>query len=254
MKIIYPHGVLTESETKEILDFSIECRKRVKDQLRKMDETFNDEIVDFSYTGKNGQMYQIETLEVLEYGDEKLGVLPDSSNLHSSLIDNSESASMSGDNAVFSKTIRDNQTNISYKNLFGEYLKGATSFVIRDPFIRLPYQFRNFIELCRLIAEIKPNDAEIKIHLITTNNEDYIENAKESFAELIDSLTPLGIDLFYEFSEAKEDRSIELDNGWKIVLGRGLDFWQKTTGKYDIAEFYQEKRLCKEFDINVIKL
>jgi ATP-dependent Lon protease len=260
VKIIYPHGVLTESETKEILDFSIECRKRVKDQLRKMDETFNDEVVDFSYTGKNGQKYQIETLEVLEYGDEKLGILPGCTITHTTNLDAFESADLSKDNAVktepiggFTKVIRDNQTNVSYDNLFGNYLQGATSFVIRDPYIRLPYQFRNFIEFCRLIAEIKPTDAEVKIHLITTNNEDYIENAKESFVELIDSLAPLGIDLFYEFSEEKEERNIEMDNGWKIELGRGLDFWQKTSGKYDIAEYYQEKRLCKEFEIKVVK-
>jgi len=130
---------------------------------------------------------------------------------------------------------------------------GANNYTIKDPYIRLPYQFRNFIELCRLIAELKSNDSEVKIHLVTNNNEDYIANAKESFSELIDSLTSLGIDLSYEFSNVQHDRSIEMDNGWKIILGRGLDLWQKTSGRYDIAEYYQEKRLCKEFEITVIK-
>jgi ATP-dependent Lon protease len=153
----------------------------------------------------------------------------------------------------FHQIVRDNQTNISYKGLFGDYLKGATEYIIKDPYIRLPYQFRNFIELCRLIAELKPTDSEVKIHLVTNNNEDYIENAKESFSELIDSLLPLGIDLSYEFSEIQHDRNIEMDNGWKIILGRGLDIWQKTAGRYDIAEYYQEKRLCKEFEITVIR-
>ena len=37
------------------------------------------------------------------------------------------------------------------------------------------------------------------------------------------------------------------------VLGRGLDIWQKTNGRYDIAEYYQEKRLCKEFEVTVVK-
>lgn len=36
-----------------------------------------------------------------------------------------------------------------------------------------------------------------------------------------------------------------MDNGWKIFLGRGLDNFQKTNGWFDIAECYQEKRLCK---------
>ena len=255
VKVIYPHGELTEIEAKEILDFSIECRKRVKDQLRKMDETFNDEIVNFEYTDKNGKVTTIETLEVLEYGDAKLGIPPPSH--MESVIEEFEvvqqRTEMDKTKEGFHQIVRDNQTNISYKGLFGDYLKGATEYIIKDPYIRLPYQFRNFIELCRLIAELKPTDSEVKIHLVTNNNEDYIENAKESFSELIDSLLPLGIDLSYEFSEIQHDRNIEMDNGWKIILGRGLDIWQKTAGRYDIAEYYQEKRLCKEFEITVIR-
>lgn len=256
VKVIYPDGEFTESDAKEILDFAIEGRKRVKDQLRKMDETFNDEVVNFEYTDRTGKLFKIETLEVLEYGDPKLGI-ETSSNLDATVeltalqsqILVPESKPLEG----IHLSIRDNQTNISYKKLFGNYLVGATNYTIKDPYIRLPYQFRNFIELCRLIAELKSNDSEVKIHLVTNNNEDYIANAKESFSELIDSLTSLGIDLSYEFSNVQHDRSIEMDNGWKIILGRGLDLWQKTSGRYDIAEYYQEKRLCKEFEITVIK-
>jgi len=257
-KVIYPNGAFTEAEAKELLDFAIEGRKRVKDQLRKMDETFNDEIVAFAYTTKAGKEYEIETLEVLEYGDPKLGVLPANQSLpvdefEASPSETEKSKTTETQKEGFHLTIRDNQSNISYRNLFGAYLKGATTYTIRDPYIRLPYQFRNFIELCRLIVELKTNDAEVRIHLVTNNNEDYLANAKESFSELIDSLTPVGIDLTYEFSDIQHDRSIEMDNGWKIILGRGLDIWQKTSGRYDIAEYYQEKRLCKEFEVTVVK-
>lgn len=256
VKVIYPDGEFTESDAKEILDFAIECRKRVKDQLRKMDETFNDEVVNLEYSDRSGKLFRIETLEVLEFGDPKLGVEP-SGNLEPP-VDLKEPQSKT--EATYSKpedgfhiTIRDNQTNVSYQKLFGHYLVGANIYTIKDPYIRLPYQFRNFIELCRLIAELKSSDSEIRVHLVTNNNEDYIQNAKEAFSELIDSLSPLGIDLSYEFNDTQHDRSIEMDNGWKIILGRGLDLWQKTNGRYDIAEYYQEKRLCKEFEITVIK-
>lgn len=256
VKVIYPDGEFTESDAKEILDFAIEGRKRVKDQLRKMDETFNDEVVNFEYTDRSGKLFKIETLEVLEYGDPKLGI-ETSSNLDATVelteLQSQKLVPESKPLEGIHQSIRDNQTNISYKKLFGNYLVGATNYTIKDPYIRLPYQFRNFIELCRLIAELKSNDSEVKIHLVTNNNEDYIANAKESFSELIDSLTSLGIDLSYEFSNVQHDRSIEMDNGWKIILGRGLDLWQKTSGRYDIAEYYQEKRLCKEFEITVIK-
>ncbi len=109
------------------------------------------------------------------------------------------------------------------------------------------------MELCRLVAETKAAGEEIKIHLVTNNSEDYIENVKGAFAEIIDSVSSLGIDLSYEFNDVQHDRSIDLNNGWKIILGRGLDIWQKTNGRYDIAEYYQEKRICKEFEMTVIK-
>jgi len=35
-KLIYPNGEMTKSEAQEILEYSIECRRRVKEQLRKM--------------------------------------------------------------------------------------------------------------------------------------------------------------------------------------------------------------------------
>ena len=150
------------------------------------------------------------------------------------------------------KVIRDNQTGISYEILFGDYLKGATEIKVTDPYVRLPYQLRNFMELAKLIAEKKSDEEEIKLHIITNNNADYIENANEAFRSMADSLAPLGITLTYEFDENLHDRSIDLNNGWKIILGRGLDIFQKTGGWYDISEYYQEKRQCKACEVTVL--
>jgi len=251
VKVVYPNGEFTEAEGKEMLDFAIECRKRVKDQLRKMDETFNDQ-VRFEYTSSNGKLCQVETLEVLEYGDAKLNILPASKMEPQPEVIHGGKATTKP-LVGFNRVIKDNQSNISFKNLFGDYLKGATEFIVRDPYIRLPYQLRNFLEMCRLIAETKSEDEEVTIHLITCNDEDFLENAKAAFTEMIDSLADLGIALTYEFSDVQHDRNIEMNNGWKIILGRGLDIWQKTNGRYDIAEYYQEKRLCKEFEVTVLR-
>jgi ATP-dependent Lon protease len=188
----------------------------------------------------------------MEYGDAKLNILPSSKRTPPAEKPAEEKASkkyLEG----FNLNIRDNQTNISYKGLFGDYLEGATEYVIKDPYIRLPYQMRNFVELCRLIAEMKPEDEEVKIHLITYNTDDFLEAAQQGFNELADSLSDLGIEFTYEFNDTQHDRCIEMNNGWKIILGRGLDIWQKTSGRFDIAEFYQEKRLCKEFEVTVVR-
>jgi ATP-dependent Lon protease len=248
-KVIYPHGKMTEEDAKELLDFAIESRKRVKQQLQKMDETFEE--VDFSYTVKNtGKQVFIETLEMIEYGPEKEKQTESETNTSKPKGDEETVRLVLSEGQ---KIIRDNQSGISYDNLFGAYLLGATDIKVIDPYVRLPYQLRNFMELAKLIAEKKEPGTEVKLHLVTANNEEYIENAKDAFEQMEYSLESIGILFSYEFDENAHDRSIVMDNGWKIVLGRGLDIWQKTGGWYDINEYIQEKRLCKGCEVTFVK-
>lgn len=254
IKVIYPNGEFTEEQGREILDFAIECRKRVKDQLRKMDETFNDEPVHFHYKTRDGKKHKIETLEVLEYGDPKLDIQPGL--LNEEELEKIETPIKKAEQKKELKprqaTIKDNQTGISYEKLFGDYLVGVTEITLKDPYIRLPYQLRNLMEFAKFIADQKTEGEEVNLNLITSNNEDYITNAKQAFLDIKDSLEQVGIIFNYEFDESLHDRSIYLNNGWKIILGRGLDIFQKTNGWYDIAEYSQEKRLCKECEITYL--
>lgn len=252
IKVIFPDGKFTEEDARMILEFAIENRKRVKDQLRKMDETF--EKVDFSYTTKNtGKKTYIHTLEYIEY-KESLG-LPEDEPMPEKepvVIEKNEQGQQPK-MAEGQKIIRDNQSGISYEMLFGVYLKDAKEITLTDPYIRLPYQLRNLMEFIKLVAANKEELDEVKFHLITNTNEDYIQNSIEAFKGMADSLESLGVIFSFEFIENSHDRSIEMDNGWKIVLGRGLDIFQKTNGWNDIAEYYQEKRLCKACEITYVK-
>ena len=253
IKIIFPHGEFTEEEAKVILEFAIENRRRVKDQLRRMDETF--EKVDFSYINKKtSKKVYVQTLEYIEHR-EMLGLEDDDEPIPEieKTIPKKDQPEKGIELAEGQKIIRDNQSGISYDMLFGAYLNGAKEITVTDPYIRLPYQLRNFMEFAKLVSTKKDELEEVKLHLITNNNEEYIENSKGAFKEMADSLETLGIQFTYEFVENTHDRSIVLDNGWKIVLGRGLDIYQKTNGWYDIAEYYQEKRLCKGCEITYVK-
>lgn len=253
VKVIYPDGEPSQEDMKELLDFAIESRKRVKLQLQKMDETFEE--VDFSYTIKGtGKKVTVETLEVLEHLTPEQNLL-DSKNEEESFPDSSIKASKPAKIELLGgqKIIRDNQAGISYNNLFGAYLIGATEIKLIDPYIRLPYQLRNFMEFARLISEKKNPESEVKLHLVTSNNLDYIDGAKDAFEQMTYSLESIGIMFNYEFDENIHDRSIELNNGWKIILGRGLDIWQKTGGWYDVNEYIQEKRICKACEITFLK-
>lgn len=248
-KILFPDDEYTEEQAKPILDFAIENRKRVKEQLMKMDETF--EAVDFSYTSKStGEECTVETLEEVEYGQAPSG--EKDLNAKTAPLDPKKPETkpvLDGKQ----KIIRDNQTGISYDTLFGAYLEGATSYHIIDPYVRLPYQLRNLMELAKLIYDKKNPDTEVSIHLVTSNNEEYLESARENFKQMTLSLEALDINFTYEFDDYIHDRSITMDNGWKIILGRGLDIWSKTGGYFDISEYMQERRACKGCEITFVK-
>ena len=65
MKILFPHGEASEQETKDILELSLEGRKRVKDQLMRIDSTYPE--VDFSYLNKSGGKFIVTTAEEEQY-------------------------------------------------------------------------------------------------------------------------------------------------------------------------------------------
>ena len=67
MKILFPDGEATRKEMEELLRFSIEGRKRVKDQLFRIDSTYAD--VRFSYLGEDGKAIPVKTLEEEKYPD-----------------------------------------------------------------------------------------------------------------------------------------------------------------------------------------
>lgn len=253
IKVLYPHGDYSEDQAKELLDIAIENRMRVKQQLIKMDETFEE--VDFSYSvNSTREIETIETLEMIEYGS----LIKDKESSkkegqQDSVVDSTKSQPEKETPEAGQKIIRENQTGISYEKLFGPYLEGATEIAVIDPYIRLPYQLKNFMEFARLVAELKEPEDEVSIHLKTNNNEEYIDNAKEAFEDMTNSLQPVGIKFSYEFDDDLHDRSIILDNGWKIILGRGLDIFQKTNGWFDIADHYQEVRKCKGCEITYLR-
>lgn len=65
MKIIFPGKDATAEEEARILEFAMELRKRVKDQLYRIDETFAR--VHFRYRPKGGEWHDVATLEEADY-------------------------------------------------------------------------------------------------------------------------------------------------------------------------------------------
>lgn len=256
IKILHPDLNASKEDIKLILDFAIECRKRVKDQLIKMDETFNEDPVTFSYEDADSKVTYIQTLEELEYG--KPLIVSENSIVETKESNEEITTPISTqlkviDLAPKTVTIRENQSNVSYDKLFGQYLVGVHNITIIDPYIRMPYQVRNLMELIRLVISKKVDEEVISIHLKTFNLDEKIPEMIDTFEDLSDTLMDMDINFTYEFDEYIHDRNITLDNEWNISLGRGLDIWQRTGGMLDFAEYHQEKRLCKETNVYIYK-
>lgn len=249
VKLIYPNKKLSEPEAKELLDFAIEGRRRVKDQLYIIDETFKNEPVEFKYKIRsNGTEVEIETLEVQNFKTAQLAheeeSIKEESKEQKPPLPTLEAKQIS---------LKDNQTGVSYTKLFGDYLRGATKIQLIDPYIRLPYQFKNLLEFCVMLAKIKKPSDEIELEVISWNTEDHMNDSQTNFSEMQESVQDLGINLTYKFEDL-HDRSISADNKWKINLGRGLDIFDRTEGRWNVADLDQERRKCKNCDITYFRI
>ncbi|WP_260455400.1 BREX system Lon protease-like protein BrxL [Parabacteroides merdae] len=265
-KLIYPNGVMTEEEAKELIDFAAESRKRVKEQLYIIDTTFCAEPAKFEYTWlKTGDIIKVETLENLEYNHRNM--------VEQAANDTEEMAEATADETIDTKkaapvarearprikplvstmiSIRENQGGVTYKGLFGDYLRDAKEITLVDPFIRQPYQIDNLVDFIQMVREVTVQQDTIKIHLSTQNEDDEkVAEVIDSFTELADELLPLGIEFTYDF-KANHDRLIQTDTGWSITLGRGLDIFEKF-GRFSLGRANQMNRRCKAFNVSINK-
>lgn len=249
-KLIYPHQEMTDEELLEILDFAVEGRKRVKDQLYVIDETFASEKVDFTYTVvSSGEEVSPETLENLNYRAALEVKAEEESEEQQEEKPKKPALKLEPHQTI----LKDNQTGVSYKKLFGDYLRGATNITLQDPYIRLPYQFKNLMEFCVMLSNMKDPDAEINLEVVSWNNEEYMQDSIAYFDEIQENLQLLGIHMTYRL-EQHHDRFIAADNGWKISLGRGLDIFEKIEGRFNVADFDQTRRKCKSCEVTFLRV
>ena len=249
VKLIYPNQILKDAEIIELLDFCIEGRKRVKDQLYIIDETFKAEVVEFKYRLlSTGEEFSIETLERQNY----LAAVETRKEIETTEVESYNPTNVAVDLKSHQFILKDNQTGISYKKLFGDYLKGATSLILQDPYIRMPYQFKNLLEFCIMLGNNKNPETEISLKVVTWNSEEFMIDAIEFLEELRDNILDLGINLTFKF-ENNHDRFIDANNGWKISLGRGLDIFEKIEGRFNVAALDQTRRKCKSCEITYLK-
>jgi ATP-dependent Lon protease len=264
MKILHPHGEATSEEIEEILRFAIEGRKRVKDQILRIDATMAH--VKFGYLDTSGTWHPVPTLEEGEYpgyyyeGAETLvggrELSPDASAAEVEEPNDLESVAEA---PLFEghREFQENQRGVSFDTLLVPYLRGAMHITIIEPYIRQFHQARNLMELIERIAAAKDAADEINVKLITSETSEGGEKLRKQLELLVkvkQGAAVGGINFDVSFDDTIHDRSIVTDTGWKILLGRGLDIFQYVTGDtFDLATKLQQYRHVKAFGVTYIR-
>ena len=268
MKLIYPDGKMTDQEAYELVDFAAEGRKRVKDQLYVIDETFMAEPAKFKYINlKTGFEVSIETLEQVSNQIVEHTTTEDNTEEAETSTENNETSTVvanaeGGSNQhpvkrpripilqEKSMSFRMGQTGVSYEKLFAPYMREAKEITVEDPYIRASWQIKNFMEFALMLINTRPVD-DLKLNLFTNEEEDKIPDLIDKLDDIKDDLASYGIEFTYKFRDF-HDRCIKTDTGWTITLGRGLDMFEKYS-PYSIASSKQDMRKCKEFTATFMK-
>ena len=273
LKLIFPNGGETEEEVEELLRIAIECRKRVKDQLLRIDSTF--ENADFHYIASDGSKRAVTTLEEEEFPqfyhrrsasdvdgrEDQSAITPIPAQVSSTLA-TSEAPAVAVTPAFVPKpghvVFTENRKGISFDKIFGPWMDGATRIIITDPYIRKYHQARNVMELIEMLIRRKQPEDQVAVHLVTAPDDGNIQEQRECLDGISEACTDTGVSFTWAFdgSGALHARDITTDTGWKMVLDRGLDIFQPTPRKmngFSLGERMQEHRMIRGFYVTYVE-
>ncbi|PZU76798.1 MAG: BREX system Lon protease-like protein BrxL [Rhizobium sp.] len=268
MKILFPGGGASEQDIEEILKIAIEGRKRVKDQLMRIDATYPD--VDFSYRSKDGRNVVVSTLEESEYPEHyyrrargaQQPAINDELNTPAvpeaeAKTDAYEGGRQKNEPREAHRVFSENQKGITYDILFGQYLDGASKIVVTDPYIRLFYQVRNLMEFIETVVKHKAAEDEVEVHLVTILDDFKGEQQTANLTAIETACLAIGVKFTWEFDGTGtiHARHIKTDTGWKISLDRGLDIFQpyEMNDAFSLANRLQQFRGLKTFEITYLR-
>jgi ATP-dependent Lon protease len=263
MKIIFPNKDATEEEIARLLTFAVEGRKRVKDQIMRFDHTYSKPV--FQYSDHHGKSYKVMTLEETEYpqyyyigSDDEAVIPPGTAPTHElSVVPVPAAAENAAETLPEGNfTYQENCKGVTFEKLLIPYLKDAGNISIVDPFLRNYWQIRNLMELFESLIKVKDMETEITVSIVTGTDNVSPEKQVDWFEQIITAVMPAGIHLSYRFDDTIHDREIITDTGWKIILGRGLDIFQKYDGNntFSLQNSLQEYRPCKNFGITYLRI
>lgn len=267
IKLLFPTGQPTDKEFDEIVEYAIEGRRRVKEQLnkRKPDEEYAR--INMSYINKDGQKvvvycpeskYSIATqnprkdanVHVLtEPAHDNVVTTPVTANVEPEITPNHvlsdivPGGEMVEDGSLKEKTVdvQYGDTGYGYDDLFAEYLKGASIVMLEEPYLTHGFQMTNLVRFVELLVKI--GDCKV-FRLVTKSGETpeestLISDSLQRLKNTLDDMDDVSMTFEYEFDENSHDRYIRTSNNWDITLGRGLHFYQNLNPNKDSRNFFQ---------------
>ena len=285
LKILHPNGPPTDDEFAEYVAYATECRRRVKEQMnkRKPDDEFakinlsyftvtGEEVIVFCPESKDASATQEPARrrlnQVVDLPPPIVGAPTQPKVTQSSLVSVEPALFVAapaptinaqiGPLSAQIQTLKDQHFTIlygdsgySYDSIMGPYLQGAKSVVIEDPYIRMQHQIQNFVRFCETI--LKATTIK-KISLITGyDDKTQLAEIAEKMEELKQSLLELDVELEVKLNPNIHDREIRIDNGWTVKIGRGLDFYQKPGGWFEVGANDMSLRKCLETKVDIFR-
>lgn len=268
MKILFPDGNATAREVEELLSFAMEARRRVREHILRIDDTFKRH--DFIYRSlSGGAPVTVLTPEEIQYPTFSGPRVQKPAEGEVSLESREETTTAGNSSPATANAIvvaepqpghvvvPENTKGWSYRRLFANHLVGARRINIDDPYVRLFFQARNFMEFLQMVHDLVPEGDEVAVHLKTQSDMDSCVRQEENLNQMAESFTGSRVAFTWEFDHSPNfhARSITTDTGWKITIDRGLDIFQKyESGPFSLEQALQEARLTRGAEITYLKM
>jgi ATP-dependent Lon protease len=232
LKIIHPDGNPSDEEFYELVEYAVEGRRRVKEQMNKTkpDDEFG--LINLSYIKTDGTEVVVYCPESRNSPATQNPRNSETSQINVSLQAESLIAELNVKPQLREKRIKVlyGDTGYSYETLFKDYLTGGSEVILEDSYVRQKHQISNFLRFCEVIVKAGTYK---KIKLITGfDDEQQKEENNLIFQQIADSLFEQEIEFRFEFSATLHDRELKINNGWHVKMGRGLDYFQSLSGNY----------------------
>jgi len=268
MKILFPDGNATAAEVEELLAFAMEGRRRVREHILRIDDTFAPH--DFTYQPiGGGASVTVLTPEEIQYpafcgpraktDDEVEKVVEPAGGKidHAAPTATTTSPVSPAGLQPGHLVVPENTKGWSYRRLFAQHLSGARKIAISDPYVRHFFQARNLMELLQTIHDLVTEGDEAEVHLITQSDLETCVRQEENLNQIVQTFTGSRVAFSWELNHSPSfhARSITTDTGWKITIDRGLDIFQKFEGgPLSVEQAIQETRLTRGAEINYVKI